>query len=197
MSELLDQEQQVLIQRVASGDPDALRVLYEQVGRPLYSMAFKMLSSRSEAEEVVQDVFVSVWKNASKFDNGKAKVFTWLSMLIRNRCIDRVRANKRRIPTAETQCAASERSDQKICTKTGADDLLVQERAERIRSAINRLSADQREAINMAFYLGMTRVQIAEKQGVSLGTAKSRIRYGFERLGKILSKERGWNRTNC
>ena len=103
MSDRPDIEEQSLIRRIAKGDSAALRSLHEKVARPLFSQALKMLSNPLEAEEIVQDVFLSVWKNAGKFESGKAKVFTWLTVLTRNKCIDKIRAKQRRIPTADTR----------------------------------------------------------------------------------------------
>ena len=96
-----DLEDQALLQRIAEGDSKALRELHIKTARPLHSMAMKILSNSSEAEEVIQDIFVLVWKNAHKFNFEKAKVFTWMAVMMKNRCIDRIRAKKRRIPLYE------------------------------------------------------------------------------------------------
>ena len=93
-----DLDDQQLLQRIAEGDSAALRELHAKTARPLHSMAMKILTSSAEAEEVIQDVFVLVWKNAHKFNFEKAKVFTWMAVMMKNRCIDRIRAKKRRIP---------------------------------------------------------------------------------------------------
>jgi RNA polymerase sigma factor (sigma-70 family) len=183
-----DTDEQLLLRRVASGDAAALRGLHERMARPLYSLAFKMLSNASESEEVIQDVFLSVWKNAHKFDPGRAKVFTWMTVLTRNKCIDKIRAKQRRIPTADTR----DDGDQVVAEVDGAnaaDDLLEKERADSIRAAVKTLPAEQREAVELAFFSGMTHVQVAEKLGISIGTAKSRIRYAFQKLRAPLKSQ--------
>ena len=96
-----DHDDQQLLQRIAEGESAALRELHAKTARPLHSMAMKILTSSAEAEEVIQDVFVLVWKNAHKFNFEKAKVFTWMAVMMKNRCIDRIRAKKRRIPLYE------------------------------------------------------------------------------------------------
>ena len=90
-----DHDDQKLLQRIAEGDSAALRELHAKTARPLHSMAMKILTSSAEAEEVIQDVFVLVWKNAHKFNFEKAKVFTWMAVMMKNRCIDRIRAKKK------------------------------------------------------------------------------------------------------
>ena len=101
MSDPKDYEEQELLQRIAEGDNRALQILHEKTARPLHSMAMKILSNSAEAEEVIQDVFVLVWKNAHKFNFQKAKVFTWMAVMMKNRCIDRIRSKKRRLPLYE------------------------------------------------------------------------------------------------
>ena len=185
MSERPDIEEQGLVKRIASGDSAALRSLHEKVARPLYSQALKMLSNPLEAEEVVQDVFVSLWKNAGKFETGKAKVFTWLTVLTRNKCIDKIRARQRRIPAADTR----DDGDQVVAEidgTTAVEELTKKERLEGIKAALSKIPDEQREAVELAFFSGLTHVQVAEKLGISVGTAKSRIRYAFQRLRSLL-----------
>lgn len=174
------------MQKIAAGDADALSFLYCHLRVPLYSMASKMLPNRFEVEEIIQDVFVLVWQNAHKFAPDKAKVFTWLCMMVRNRCIDKIRSNGRRLPLASSSNEQTIQSEHEIHHKTAADQLQTRERAAQIRKAIDQLPKEQGEVIYLAFYAGMTHAQIAKKLGISLGTAKSRIRYAFERLSKSL-----------
>ena len=183
-----DQEEQILLRRIAAREATALRSLYKRLGGLLYSVALKTLGSAPEAEEVVQDVFLSVWKNAHKFDADKAKVVTWVSAMTKNKCIDKIRAKQRRIPAAHP----SEEDDRDIPEAAGvsaSDELDQKERAKIIRVAVEKLPAEQRQAIELAFFSGLTHVQVAETLEVSIGTAKSRIRYGFERLRTILASQ--------
>ena len=194
MSDRPDIEEQSLIRRIAKGDSAALRSLHEKVARPLFSQALKMLSNPLEAEEIVQDVFLSVWKNAGKFESGKAKVFTWLTVLTRNKCIDKIRAKQRRIPTADTR----EDGDQVVAEvdgTTAVDELTKKERLEAIRTELAKIPQEQREAVELAFFSGLTHVQVAEKLGISIGTAKSRIRYAFQRLRSQLGSSRNFKNT--
>ena len=181
-----DHEDQILLRQIAAGEAAALRALHQKLGRPLFSQALKSLGNASEAEEIVQDVFLSVWKSAHRFDAGKAKVFTWMTVLTRNKCIDKIRAKQRRIPAADTR-DDDERDVAETAGLSAADELDQKERAEMVRAALERLPIEQRQAIELAFFSGMTHVQVAEKLNVSVGTAKSRIRYGFKRLRAILA----------
>ena len=187
MSELSDQEAQALLYRISNGEAEALSTLYHRLARPLYSQALKILSNRAEAEEVIQDVFLSIWKNAEKFDIEQAKPFTWFAMITRNRCIDKLRQSKRRIPSAEARVEPAKSPVYAVDKNTAADKLLSDERDRQIRLAVDQLPPDQRTAIRLAFFKGMTHIQIAKSQHISLGTAKSRIRYGFEKLSNHLA----------
>ena len=189
MPDIPEKDQVTLIQQIATGDADALGRLYGSLRAPLNSMAYRMLTNRFEAEEVIQDVFVLVWKNAHKFDPQQAKVFTWLCMMVRNRCIDRMRSNSRRLPSVTPNTKYTTVNEQAIVKKTAADHMQTQERAGQVRRAIDQLPKEQGQVIYLAFYGGMTHAQIADKLDISLGTTKSRIRYGFERLSTLLADE--------
>ena len=181
-----DLEDQALLQRIAEGDSKALRELHIKTARPLHSMAMKILSNSSEAEEVIQDIFVLVWKNAHKFNFEKAKVFTWMAVMMKNRCIDRIRAKKRRIPLYEVD-DYTEASITEPDSKNAVDLLKQKEKAGIVLEAVKQLPDPQREVIELVFYKEMTHVQVAEHLDISIGTAKSRIRYAYQRLRDALS----------
>ena len=149
-------------------------------------MAMKILSNSSEAEEVIQDIFVLVWKNAHKFNFEKAKVFTWMAVMMKNRCIDRIRAKKRRIPLYEVD-DYTEASITEPDSKNAVDLLKQKEKAGIVLEAVKQLPDPQREVIELVFYKEMTHVQVAEHLDISIGTAKSRIRYAYQRLRDALS----------
>lgn len=177
--------------RVAAGDHAAINVLYDRFARPLYSFALKMLSNNTrEAEEAVQDVFVSVWKKAGTFESGRAQVFTWLTVMTRNKCLDRLRAKSRRIPTADLLSEeAQERDVPEEDKRTAVDDLFDKERTGIIKEAVAKLPDEQKEVIELAFFSGMTHSEIAEHLDISIGTIKSRIRYGIQKLRSLLGGE--------
>ena len=189
MEESPEFEELRLMQNIVAGDASALRSLHEKTSGLLYRLALKIVSNTSEAEEVVQDVFMSVWKNASKFDSKKAKVSTWMTVIMKNRCIDKIRARKRRIPACDIRDDANFHISQ-VDVKTAADAMESTERAELIRSMVKSLPAAQREVVELAFFSDMTHVQVADSLGISLGTAKSRIRYAFEKIRSSMSEEK-------
>jgi RNA polymerase sigma-70 factor (ECF subfamily) len=142
----------------------------------------KILGEASEAEDVVQDVFLAIWKNASSFDPKRAKLFTWAVTLTRNKAIDRLRTRKRR-------AGIIEKSKEDIADFSLAGDLpditdvaSRNERAELLRMAFRTLPKEQQEPIKLAYFKGLTQVEIAENLGQPLGTVKARIRRGLLRL---------------
>lgn len=185
MSNPKDYEEQELLQRIAEGDSRALKILHEKTARPLHSMAMKILSNNAEAEEVIQDVFVLVWKNAHKFNFQRAKVFTWMAVMMKNRCIDRIRSKKRRLPLYEVD-EYTEKSIPEPDDRTAADHLTQKEKAKIIFDAVKLLPDPQREVIGLVFNSGMTHVEVSKHLGISIGTAKSRIRYAYQRLRENL-----------
>ena len=178
-------EELPLMQKIADGDPSALHELHKKTSSILFKMALKIIANVSEAEEVVQDVYMSVWKNAGKFDGKKAKVLTWMTVIMKNRCIDKIRARKRRIPAGLTDENTSHHNLQ-VDKKTAVDAMQLKEQSEMVRSVVKSLPATQREVVELAFFSDMTHAQVAEFLGISLGTVKSRIRYAFEKIRNLM-----------
>ncbi len=182
--EQLDSE---ILDGLVRRDPAVLGVAYDRYSRPLYSLAYKMLRNDRECEEVVQDTFVSLWKKGNTVDLSRGKLFSWLAAVLRNRCIDRVRAQGRRIPGPPGVEAGPAR--EVATAETAADLVYGRERAARVREAMGRLPEKQSEMIELAFFGGLTHSEIAERVGESLGTVKSRIRYGLAKLKAALAGE--------
>ncbi len=181
------QEEAEILAGLTRRDPAAIARADARYRRPLYSLAFKMLRSERESEEVVQDVLVSLWKKGHTIDLDRGKLFSWLAAVLRNRCIDRVRAAGRRIPGPPAEI--EDRPGQEA-VDTGANAAEVaesNERSARLRSALSQLPEAQRQALEMAFLDGLTHTEIAERLGESLGTVKSRIRYGLTKLRGIIA----------
>ncbi len=190
MDEPSDLEELTLMQRIAGGDASALNALHKKTSGILYKMALKIMYSVPEAEEVVQDVFMSVWKNAGKFDSKKAKVLTWMTVIMKNRCIDKIRARKRRIPAGFSDENASHHAFP-VEKETAVNAMESKEQAEMLRSVVKSLPSAQREVVELAFFSDMTHMQVAELLGISLGTVKSRIRYAFEKMRSMIPSRKG------
>ena len=173
-----------LLARIARGDMAAFGDLYDRLANTLFSLAMKILRDSSAAEDVLQEVFVQIFQKAHTYDPRLGKPLTWAITLTRNRAIDRLRSVQRgqRLFTPETG-----EQEAKDTTTPGADDTLIgQEAAQQVRTALAELPPDQREAIEMAFFRGMSQSEISAALGAPLGTVKARIRRGMLKLRQTL-----------
>jgi RNA polymerase sigma-70 factor, ECF subfamily len=174
---------QATLARMARGDQDALAELYDRYARPVYSLALRILRERADAEDIVQEVFAQVWKQASRYDTSRGAVAAWLLMMARSRAIDRLRSRTSRPETApaagvmETVPDATERQDLQ---------LLSSEQVGFLKAALDGLPAQQREALELAYYEGLTHTEIADRLSEPLGTVKTRIRQAVIKLRESL-----------
>ncbi len=184
MSEELPQQRAdaEIIARTARGDHAAFAVLFDRLGSPLYSLAYKMLGDASEAQDAIQDVFLQIWRSASTYDHSQSSVFTWAVLLTRSRVIDRLRARTRRLRLEEVSREGSESGSGASVSESGADIVNRNEEAARVRAALAELPAEQREAVELAFFTALTHEEIAKRLGEPLGTVKARIRRGLLKL---------------
>ena len=178
-------EQARLLAAMVRGDKSALAQLYDSLGRPLYSLAFRILNDSAEAQDIVQDVFLQIWQKAGTYETSRGSVFGWAATLTRNRAIDRVRMRKRR-----TELLAESAPDLQPAPLADDEDsgasLWIKEKARAVRSALGQLAPDQQKAIELAFFSGLTQLQIAAKLNEPLGTIKARIRRGLLKLRETL-----------
>lgn len=182
-----DSQRQVdaeLLSQVAAGDEVAFGKLYDRFSPGLYSMVIKMTGDEAEAQDVLQEAFAHIWRKAVTFDPRRSAAFTWAVMVTRNKCIDRLRVRQRFARIAERAAAED-------ASKPGMDDMsaeLAELRDERgrVRTALDQVTPDQRQAIEMAFFNDFTHEEIAERLSTPLGTVKARIRRGLMRLREVL-----------
>ena len=172
---------EALIDGIARSDETALAELYDRYGRVAYGLALRVLRDPSLAEDAVQEAFLQVWRSAEKFDRERAKVGTWLLTFVHRRAIDLVRREERR----RTEPADSAPTP----TAPGADED-VDRRSKRaiVQGALRQLPPEQREAIELAYYGGYTQSELAERLGEPLGTIKSRMFTGLQRLRALLDE---------
>ena len=172
--------QKQLLARIAKRDREAVAVFYDQMAGALFSIAVRILGDAHEAEEALQDVFVQIWDKAAAFDPTMGSPFHWTLSITRNRCIDRLRARQRRFrlisELQETPAAGHATDDHPFQVALTEDELAA------VRSAVSGLPGEQRQAIEMAFFGGMTHLEIAEALKTPLGTIKARIRRGMLKL---------------
>ncbi len=175
-----------LVERIRKGDSSALDVLYRRYASPVYSLAWKILQSSEEAEDVALDVFWQVWRQADRYDPSRGAPPAWIFTLARSRAIDRLRARGRREDRTVSIDDPGLRFDP--LDENAAPDEVVSFRQSRdaVKAAMAKLSDVQREAVELAFLKGLTHVEIAEKLAQPLGTVKTRIRQGLIRLRRYL-----------
>jgi RNA polymerase sigma-70 factor (ECF subfamily) len=172
----------ILIERIVSRDMSAVADLYDRHSRPLYGLILRILRDRSEAEEVLQEVFVAVWNRADTYDVEAGSPAAWLVRIARNRAIDRLRANTARVRAVESVPVELESSDN---PETSAW-LGEQQRA--VKRALEMIPREQRDLIEEAYYQGLTHSELAERHKLPLGTVKTRIRAGLLTLRQQLSQ---------
>jgi RNA polymerase sigma-70 factor (ECF subfamily) len=174
------QQQARLVAAMAKGDKQAMAALYDQLSGPLYSLAIRMLGDATEAQDLTQDIFIQLWRTAASYDAGRGSVFSWAVTLTRNRAIDRIRMRQRRSEILAT--AAPDLQPAPAGEADSAGTLWLREKGAAVRAALAELAPDQQEAIELAFFSGLTQQEIAERLKEPLGTIKARIRRGLLRL---------------
>jgi RNA polymerase sigma-70 factor (ECF subfamily) len=174
-----------LLHRIAARDLSALEDFYDQTSKPLFSVALRILGDVAEAEEVIQDVFVQIWEKASTFDPTLGAPFHWALSIARHRSIDRLRARQRRARLVDDLQNTGAVED---ATEPDPAPAVRSEDAANIRSALDLLPVEQRQAIEMAFFGGKTHQEIAEELGEPVGTIKARIRRGMLKMRESLQE---------
>lgn len=169
-----------IMRSIASGDRSALSDLYGRTSAKLYGICVRVLGSDAEAEEVLQEVYITVWRKADRFDPAKASPITWLAVLARNKAIDRIRTRRAALSPLED---ASEIADEQ---PSALEVLEGSEERNRLNACLDELDEQQRLMIRAAFLDGATYPELAQRQGVPLGTMKSWIRRGLLRLRECL-----------
>ena len=171
------------LEETAQGRADALGHLYRETAPILNGMALRVLGNPADAEEVVLEVYEQVWRSASGYDASRSRVLWWLSMMTRSRALDRLRATKRR---AAAEGPVAEALDFPALGPWPDASMLDSERSQLVRTALAGLPADQRQAVELAFFSELSHSEIAEKLDIPLGTIKTRIRTALRRLRDAL-----------
>jgi len=177
-----------LLRRTAQGDEAALGTLYDKYAGALYGVAYRIAGERADAEEIVLDAFAQAWREAGRFQGERGSVIAWLTMICRSRALDLVRARGRRGRLVAS--AHAQEPEKSPAMGSGPDaDTLDPEQLERnavVRIALGELSAPQRQAVDLAYYQGLSHSEIAERLGEPLGTIKTRLRLGMQKLRDAL-----------
>jgi len=176
--------------RIARGDSQSLTRLYEECAAALFGLALKTMRNEADAEEIMLDVFEQVWRTAHRFDPARGGVWRWLIVMLRSRALDRLRSaaakrDRKQLAMPEDWDLASEDPLPDHAT------IFLQERT-LINRALQRLPEEQRQAVELAYFSGLTHVEIASELGVPLGTIKSRIRAAMDKLRIFLMQGGLW-----
>ena len=174
-----------LVRRMAEGDRDAFRHFYDRHARQVYPLILRIVRDPADAADVLQEVFWEAWQSAASYDPGRGTPEAWIFMRARTRAIDRVRAVRRR---SETFVAPVDERVMAAAADPGGDAAERAEDRDLVLGALGQLPEAQREVIELAYYGGLTQTEIAERLKQPLGTVKTRIRLGLERLRTMVER---------
>ena len=175
-----------LVQAIVERRTEAVAELYDRYSGMLKALSQRILHDPSDAEEILQETFLQVWNQASRYDPKRSSVSTWLVLISRSRSIDRLRSRQVKLRTATA--AGRENPDIHTSPK-GVGNVLGQERRKRLQEEMARLPSEQSQVLELAFYGGMTQSEIAEHTGIPLGTVKTRTLLAMKKLRQALHAE--------
>jgi len=171
-------DESALMARIRAGDESAMADLYDRYSGIVYGVALRVLGNTTAAEDVLQEVFLQLWRNPQAFDADRGRLPAWLAVIARNRAIDHLR---KRPPEDDIEELA-------ISTGVNLENTAAQRQAvDKVRGVLSQLPSEQRRLLELAFFDGMTHSEIAEKTGEPLGTIKTRIRAGLLVLRKAFA----------
>ena len=174
-----------IVARMAAGDPRALGELYDRFSAVAHALALRIVGDPDEADDVVEDAFWQLWRQAARFDATRGSVGTWVATVTRSRALDRRRALARHSSTADHELDPARAAVAPGDASPAADPAEAAEAQERralVTSALQGLPADQRRVVELAYFQGLSQSDIAEQTGEPLGTIKTRIRLAMQKL---------------
>ena len=180
-----------LLKAIAARDEAALAQLYDLYRVILFGLLMRILNNREEAEDVLQEVFLQVWRRAADFDENRGRPFTWLVTLARSRGIDRLRT----LATRERVATAGARDEAEVVSDAASDAFRSEQRAV-VNNALAQLPDEQKRLLLLAYFEGLSQSEIAARVGAPLGTVKTRMRTGMIKLRELLAgkgSELGFN----
>jgi RNA polymerase sigma-70 factor (ECF subfamily) len=170
-----------VLQRIATGEDTALAELYDRYAQVLYTLGMRILRSVQESEDIVQEVFIQVWKKADSYDSQKGTVYTWLVTMMRNRAIDRLRSKGFKHAMQHVDPAGivlfadpSSSNPHSHAVRTESQNVVL--------GTLKQLSVEQQQVLALAYYEGFSQSEIAKRLNIPLGTVKSRMRHGLQSM---------------
>jgi RNA polymerase sigma-70 factor, ECF subfamily len=180
-----------LLLAVARRDEAAFAALYDRFSRPVFSLVLRVVRSTAEAEEILQEGFWQVWERAPNYQPALGSPFSWIVTIARRKAIDRLRANSRHLQRIAD--AQAKTNDDDSAPPIGFENISQGEDAAAVHAALAKLAPAERRAITLAFFDGLTHLEIAEALSLPVGTVKARIRRGLIKLQATLGRGRGGN----
>jgi len=181
------EEISLLMKGIIARDSKSLRELYMRFSKVIYNSIYAIVRGKEDAEEILGEVFFQVWEKSSSYDQAKGSVYTWILTLARNRSIDRIRSRGYRASkAADINANLDEMSNEN--SHNQLDQAIFSERAELVKSALQKISPEQRKVLEVAYFEGRTQIETAENLGLPLGTVKSRVRDGMKAMQSHLNK---------
>jgi RNA polymerase sigma-70 factor, ECF subfamily len=171
-----------LVEHIMAGDERALAALYDRYSGMLFAMLLRILRDRQAAEEVLQDLFLQLWRNAGSFDASRGSLPAWLMVIGRNRAISRLRRRSNQETTEDVEAWPASAVASPVDIEGEMQRALL---TEKLRAAMAALPREQREAVELAYFEGMTQTEIAQRTGSPLGTVKSRVRAALQSLKEL------------
>lgn len=176
-----------LLLLTGAGDRAAFATLYDRLSGVLFATAYNVLNNREASEDVLQDAFLTIWEKAPLYDSSRGKPLSWAITLTRNKSIDRLRALQRR-RRLQDEAEQDSLTDAKFDDRNSLSAVLGAERGVLVREALQQLSSDQREVLDLTFFKSLTQTEVAATLNLPLGTVKARIRRGLMRLREAIEQ---------
>jgi len=174
---------EALIRQVAKGDREALAALYDRYAKRVFSMALRLAQDDREAEEITQEVFITLWQRASTYQSNRGRFSSWLLGIAHHRAVDELRRRGRRPPALQLD---EEREVTPAHAQEGPPDVKDDSQERSVRRALDQLPQEQRQAITLAYFGGLTQAEIASTLNTPLGTVKTRMRLGLKKMRECL-----------
>ncbi len=189
-TQTIDQDFVALLGQVAEGDQSALTTLYDATSRLVFGLVLRIINDRSTAEEVLLDVYTQVWRQATSYDSRRGAPLAWMMTIARSRAIDRLRAGRQEHLHKEPLDSVGELRSKAQSPEEATE---ISERQKIVREALDTLSTEQREVLELAYFSGLSHSEIALQLGQPLGTVKTRTRLGMMKLRELLKPVLGGN----